>query len=185
MKLNRNVVVSFVLLIMIASLYRIMPDRPWGFAPQIAMCLFGGAVIKDKALAFLLPLLSMFISDALYEVLYRSGVGNTPGFYDGQILNYVLFASMTVFGFFIKRINVLQIAVAALAAPTAYFFLSNFVVWIGGGGYARPKTFSGLMMCYNDGLPFYGGSVAASLIFSALLFAGYVFFSRPAVQKIA
>ena len=83
-----------------------MPGRPFGFAPQIAMAIFGGAVIKDKKFAFLLPLLSMFISDALYELLYRNGIGNMRGFYEGQVTNYILFGLMTVFGFFIKSIKV-------------------------------------------------------------------------------
>ena len=50
MKINKSVVLSFILLVVIASLYRIMPGRPLGFAPQIAMALFGGAVIKDRKL---------------------------------------------------------------------------------------------------------------------------------------
>ena len=155
-----------------------MPGRPFGFAPQIAMCIFSGAVIKDKRFAFLLPLLSMFISDALYEVLYRNGVGNIPGFYSGQIINYILFGSMTVFGFIITKLNFSRIFIAALSAPTAYFLLSNFLVWIGGGGLQRPKTFSGLTQCYTDGLPFYAWSVAATLIFSAILFGAYYFYLR-------
>ena len=69
MKLNKSVLLSFGLLILAASLYRAWPDRPYGFAPQMAMALFGGAVIKDKKLAFLLPLLSMLISDLFYQVL--------------------------------------------------------------------------------------------------------------------
>src|SRR5438045_8033345 len=106
MKISKQVLLSFILLIIIASLYRIMPGRPFGFAPQIAMAIFGGAIIKDKKLAFLLPLLSMFISDALYELLYRNGIGSISGFYEGQITNYILFGAMTVFGFFIKKMNV-------------------------------------------------------------------------------
>src|SRR5438876_6828405 len=133
MKITKQIILSFILLVVIGSVYRIMPDRPWGFAPQIAMAIFGGAVIKDKKLAFLLPLLSMFISDALYEVLYRNGVGNIPGFYSGQVLNYILFGSMTVFGFLITKINFARIFFAALAAPTTYFLLSNLLVWTGGG----------------------------------------------------
>ena len=181
MKITKQVVVSFILLVIIASLYRIMPGRPYGFAPQIAMAIFGGAIIKDKKLAFLLPLLSMFISDALYEVLYRNGVGNMPGFYDGQITNYILFGSMTIFGFLIKKINVAKILLASIAAPTAFFLLSNFSVWLSSSpdaGFARPKTFSGLLMCYNDGLPFYPWSVASTLIFSAVLFGSYFLVTR-------
>src|SRR4026209_1138247 len=119
MKVSKQLLLSFGLLIIIASLYRIMPGRPFGFAPQIAMAIFGGAVIKDKKLAFLLPLLSMFISDALYELLYRNGIGKIPGFYEGQITNYILFSAMTVFGFFIKNLKLSQIILASLEAPTA------------------------------------------------------------------
>ncbi len=52
MKIDKSTTVSFILLIVIASLYRVMPRRPLGFAPQIAMALFGGATIKDKKLCF-------------------------------------------------------------------------------------------------------------------------------------
>src|SRR4051812_39308658 len=100
MKISKQVVFSFILLVVIASLYRVMPGRPFGFAPQIAMAIFGGAIIKDKKFAFLLPLLSMFLSDTLYEILYRNGIGSMQGFYNGQITNYILFSAMTVFGFF-------------------------------------------------------------------------------------
>ncbi|MEO6453358.1 MAG: DUF6580 family putative transport protein [Ginsengibacter sp.] len=181
MRISKQVIVSFILLIVIASLYRIMPGRPFGFAPQIAMAIFGGAVIKDKKLAFLLPLLSMFISDALYELLYRNGVGNMKGFYEGQITNYILFGAMTVFGFFIKKLNVGRIVFASIAAPTAFFILSNFFVWLSSSpdaGYSRPKTFDGLLLCFNDGLPFYPWSVIATLVFSAVLFGGYYFFTK-------
>ena len=162
-----------------------MPGRPWGFAPQLAMAIFGGAVIKDKKLAFLLPLLSMFISDALYEVLYRNGVGNISGFYDGQVTNYVLFGLMVFFGFLIKNFNIGRIALASVLAPTVYFFLSNFMVWASSSplaGLGRPKTFNGLFLTLGDGLPFYAWSVAATFIFSAILFGSYFLVTKPALQ---
>lgn len=181
MKISKQLIGSFLLLIVVASLYRIMPGRPYGFAPQIAMAIFGGAIVRDKKLAFILPLLSMLVSDALYQLLYINGVGNIPGFYDGQALNYLLFAGLTVFGFFIKNFNVKKIAVASLAAPTVYFIISNFLVWASASplaGLARPKTFSGLMMCYSDGLPFYPWSLASTVVFSAVLFGSYYFIAR-------
>jgi hypothetical protein len=188
MKISKQVLLSFILLIIIASLYRVMP-RPYGFAPQIAMAIFGGAVIKDKRLAFLLPLLSMFISDALYELLFINGIGNIQGFYEGQLTNYILFGVITVFGFFIKKITVSRILIASLAAPTAFFILSNFFVWLSNSataGLQRPKTFSGLLMCYNDGLPFYPWSVASTVIFCAILFGGYYLFSKsPSVTPVS
>lgn len=185
MKLTRQIGISFLLLIVIASLYRILPGRPSGFAPQLAMAIFGGAIFKDKKWAFILPLLSMFISDALYEVLYRNGVGHIQGFYEGQITNYILFGLMTFFGFFIQNYNIGKIAVASLAAPTTYFLLSNFMVWASNSplaGLGRPKTFNGLAMTLGDGLPFYAGSLAATVIFSALLFGSYFLMARPSLQ---
>jgi hypothetical protein len=185
MKLTKQVAISFLLLIVIASLYRIMPGRPWGFAPQLAMAIFGGAIIKDKKLAFILPLLSMFVSDALYELLYRNGVGNISGFYGGQLTNYVLFGLMTFFGFFIKNFNVGKIALASIAAPTAYFFLSNFMVWVNSSpfvGLNRPRTFNGLLLTLGDGLPFYAWSIAATLVFSIILFGSYYLITKPSLQ---
>jgi hypothetical protein len=188
MKITKQLAGSFILLIVIASLYRIMPGRPYGFAPQIAMAIFGGAIIKDKKLAFLLPLLAMFVSDCLYQLLYINGVGTMYGFYEGQVLNYILFGGLTVFGFFIKKLNVKRIAIASVAAPTAYFLASNFFVWASSSplaGLGRPKTFAGLMMCYADGLPFYPWSVASTFVFSAILFGSYYLMTKRSTTLVA
>jgi hypothetical protein len=187
MKITKQIVISFLLLIVIASLYRIMPGRPFGFAPQIAMAIFGGAIIKDKKFAFLLPILSMFVSDALYQLLYINGVGNISGFYSGQLTNYILFGLMTVFGFFIKNFNIGKIALASVAAPTTYFFISNFMVWASNSplaGLGRQKTFNGLLLTLNDGVPFYYWSIAATLIFSAILFGSYYLITKPAMHAV-
>jgi len=187
MKITKQLAGSFILLIVIASLYRIMPGRPYGFAPMIAMAIFGGAIIKDKKFAFLLPLLAMFVSDGLYQLLYINGVGNTPGFYEGQLVNYLLFGGLTVFGFFIKNFNVKRIAIASISAPTVYFLISNFLVWLSASplaGLQRPKTFDGLLMCYADGLPFYPWSVASTFIFSAIFFGSYYFMTKRSAQRV-
>jgi hypothetical protein len=125
----------------------------------------------------------MFLSDLIYHVLYLTGQTPIEGFYSGQFTNYLMLTSLTVIGFYIKERNVFSIAAGSVVGPTVYFLLSNFVVWIGGGGYARPKTFDGLMMCYADGLPFYQSSILATLFFSAVLFGGYFLFSRS--NKVA
>jgi hypothetical protein len=174
MKWNKSLFFSFALLILACSLYRIWDGRPFGFAPQIAIAIFGGAIIKNKRYSFLVPLVSMFLSDALYQVLYINGLSKIPGFYEGQIVNYILFISLTVFGFFVTNFNWQRIAVASGAAPTVYFLLSNFQVWIGGGGYGR----TALLSCYVDGLPFYGWSLVATALFSTLFFGAYYLASR-------
>lgn len=176
MKLSKTIAWSFILLVVIAALYRVIPGRPFGFAPQWAMAVFAGAVIKDKKWSFILPVLSMFISDLLYQGLYMGGLTNMQGFYEGQWQNYLLFALLVFVGLAIKKLNLLQIGAASLAAPTIYFLLSNFLVWASNGttrGLDRPKTFDGLMLCYADGIPFYKMSILATLVFSAILFGTY------------
>lgn len=178
MKLTKNILLVFLVLIVVAALYRIIPGRPWGFAPHIAMALFAGAVIKDKKWAFALPIFSLFISDLLYQVLYWNGLSGTPGFYQGQWVNYLLFVVVTCIGFFMRNINIGNIVSFSFLAPTVFFLLSNFSVWIGGGGWQRPKTFEGLMLCYMDGLPFYRGALMATLVFGAVLFGLYFFLKK-------
>jgi hypothetical protein len=97
------------------------------------------------------------------------------GFYDGQWINYLLFAGLTCFGFLIRKNRISNVVVAALAAPTTYFLVSNFLVWASNRGFGlnRPKTFSGLLLTYSDALPFYLNSLMATVIFSALLFGTY------------
>ncbi|MDP9041674.1 MAG: hypothetical protein M3N30_06800 [Bacteroidota bacterium] len=178
MNSSKKIVWSFLLLVVIAALYRIIPGRPFGFAPQWAMAVFSGAVIKDKKWAFIMPVLSMFLSDLLYQILYLGGITEMQGFYEGQWQNYLLFTLLVFVGFAIKKLNILQITVASIAAPTVYFLASNFLVWASNGvtrGLDRPKTLNGLMLCYADGIPFYEMSILATLLFSAILFGSYIF----------
>ncbi|MGI8951542.1 MAG: DUF6580 family putative transport protein [Chitinophagaceae bacterium] len=193
MKISKSVIISLILLVLVAALYRIIPSRPFGFAPQIAMSIFGGAIfIKNKKWAFVLPVFSMFLSDVLYQVLYNAGLSSMQGFYEGQWQNYLIFAALTCIGFLIKKINILNILVASVASPTIYFVVSNFVVWAGWQGtrgLGRLKTFSGLLLCYNDALPFYWNSVYSTVVFSAILFGGYflikIFLTNKQQRQIA
>jgi hypothetical protein len=183
MKLNKSFIGTFILLIIVAALYRIIPGRPLGFAPQIAMALFSGAIIKDKKWAFALPVFSMFISDLLYQLLYVNGLSDIPGFYKGQVTNYALFAGITLLGFLVKKVTVLNIFIYSLLAPTVYFLISNFLVWAGGGGFKHPKTAGGLLLTYIDGLPFYKGALMATVLFSGILFGAYYLLKKEQVSN--
>ena len=181
---NKNTtILVFVLLIVAAALYRVWDSRPWGFAPQIAMALFAGSVIKDKRFSFLLPLFSMLISDVLYQISYMQGLTEIRGFYGGpQWVNYILFTLITVIGFFIKKYKVGSIIVGSLIGAVFFFVMSNFLMWLGGGldinNQPYPKTFEGLMDCLAAGLPFFRGSVWATLLFNGIFFGCYYLYNR-------
>ena len=100
MKLNKEIVIALIIMIVTSALYRVLPGRPFGFAPQIAIALFSGSLfVKNKHFAFLLPIVSMFLSDLLYQVLYVNYLTTIQGFYDGQWQNYLLIAATAIFGF--------------------------------------------------------------------------------------
>jgi hypothetical protein len=179
MKLTRYTLFSIFLLVLVAAIYRVIPNRPWGFAPQFAMTLFCGAVMKDRKIAFLLPLVSMFISDIFYQFLYIQGLTVIQGFYDGMIWNYLIFGSLTFVGFFVNASSVGSILKGSIISPSLFFIVSNFITWMGGGGLQRPKSFTGLMQAFADGLPFYGNSVVATLVFGFILFGTTHYIIRP------
>jgi hypothetical protein len=174
MKLNKEIVIALIIMIVTSALYRVLPGRPFGFAPQIAIALFSGSLfVKNKQFAFLLPLISMFLSDLMYQVLYVNHLSSIQGFYDGQLENYLLIAATAIFGFGLQTNNVSKFVGNFIAAPTVFFLVSNFMVWASFGGYQRPMTASGLMQTMVDGLPFYGYSVAGTFVFGAIMFGGF------------
>ena len=188
MKNSRSTLLAFILLIVVASLYRVWDGRPFGFAPQIAMAIFGGAVIGDKRLAFVLPLLSILVSDLLYQLLYINGLTTIAGFYEGQWQMYLLYAGLIVFGFLMKKVNFRNVVGFSLGGSLLFFIISNFLVWLGGGGLGRPQTFDGLMLCYADAIAFYRdygliNGFAGNIFFGDLFFSGLLFGSFYLIAK--
>ena len=187
MKITKQLILSLLLMVFVSAIYRILPNRPMGFAPQMAIGLFSGVLfVKNKKWAFALPLLSMLISDSLYQLLYVNGLTSIMGFYEGQWINYLLFVGITCFGFLINTKKVLGIILAALAAPTTYFLISNFLVWASNKGFGlnRPHTLSGLFLCYQDALPFYYNSIIATIVFTAVLFGTYYILQNWLSKKL-
>ena len=187
MKLNKSNLLVLFILILACALYRVWDSRPMGFAPQIAMALFAGSVSKDKRFAFLFPILSLFISDLLYQFLYSQGLSTIKGFYSGQWQNYLLIASITIIGFFINKNKIGQIFLGSLAGAVYFFLISNFMVWVGGGwdinNQPYPRSLSGLMLCYSEALPFFKWSVLSTLIFNGVFFGSFYLLGKSVLKK--
>ena len=187
MKLIKSNLLILFILILAGALYRVWDSRPMGFAPQIAMALFAGSISKDKRFAFLFPVLSLFISDLLYQFLYSQGLSTIKGFYSGQWQNYLLIASITIIGFFINKNKIGQIFVGSLAGAVYFFLISNFMVWIGGGwdinNQPYPRSFSGLMLCFSEALPFFKWSVLSTLLFNGIFFGSFYLLGKSVLKK--
>jgi len=159
-----------LVLIVLAAALRIAP-HPWNFTPLGAMALFSGAVLKDRRLAFLFPLVALFAGDLFI------------GFHKLIPIVYSSFLLSVLIGRFLQnRRTVLRIGTATLLGSAQFFLLTNFAVWWLLNSY--PKTDSGLAACYLAGLPFFWNTLAGDSLYAALLFGSYALAEHfiPAIQ---
>jgi len=176
MKFSKTLIVLFILII-VSTLVKIIcaPQiNLSGFTAVIAVSLFAGLMIKDKKLSFLFPLLALFITDVLLQLLYTMHLFPYAGFYSGQVTNYILFVLVTVVGIAFRNYKTSGIIAAAFIGPSVFFLLSNFVVWKTQAdimGYNN--DISGLWQSYTFGLPFYRNSLISTFIFLPAFIAVY------------
>ncbi len=122
--------------------------------------------------------MALFLSDAAIQLLYQTGNFEYAGFYDGQWKNYLLILSATLIGWMVKGAKYSGLFAGGFLAPTVYFLASNFMVWQGTTEAVYSRSFSGLMTCYEAGLPFYKNSLAAMLVFLPVILFGYNYIVR-------
>lgn len=180
MKINGRLIIFTLILVALATACKFFfsPKLSMaGFSPVIAIALFSGLVIRQKKMSFILPLLALLISDGIIQLLYEQGAFPYPGFYSGQVINYLIIFSATLIGWLIKGRTNSSLLVGAIAAPTVFFLLSNFNVWLSGEVFYS-KDFSGLMTSYINGLPFYKNMLIATLVFFPVILFTYNFLTR-------
>ena len=169
-----------------AALTRLFPHYP-NFTALGAIAVFGGSVVKDKKLAFLLPLGALILSDVCLQLFTT-----TKGFYGtSQAFVYGAFMIITLLATFIKKTSVANVAFAAVWSGLIFFIISNLGVWINSTTY--PQSFAGLGACFLAAIPFYKNeffgnfllnSIYGNLFFSAILFGAYYLIAeKETVQK--
>ena len=172
MKYNYKLVTFTLLLVVITTLSKLFFSTKLsmsGFSPVIAIALFAGMMVKDKSVSFLLPLISLFMSDLVIEVLFKFKLFPYEGLYSYQILNYAILLVTTLLGWALKGKSYTRLSAGAIAAPTLFFILSNFSLWLTPSQTMYAKDASGLVTCFIAALPFYGHSLVATLIFLPVL----------------
>ena len=151
-------------MILLAAALRIAP-HPWNFTPVGAMALFSGAVLRDRRLAFLFPLLTLFLGDIFI------------GFHKLVPIVYASFLLSVLIGRLLQnRRTILRIGAATLLGSAQFFLVTNFAVWWLLNSY--PKSASGLAACYLAGVPFFWNTLAGDAFYSALLFGAYALAER-------
>lgn len=163
-----------VLLIVAAALSRLLP-HPYNFTPIGAMGLFGAAHFTKRYMAFVVPFAAMWLSDLiLNNVVYANMY---PEYYNGfqwfgNTSVYLSFGLIIILGFvLLRKIKVVNVLLASLAASVLFFLITNFAVWM--GSLAYPQNAIGLMTCYAAGLPFFGNTLLGDLFYSGVLFGAF------------
>tara|TARA_B100001059_G_scaffold236819_1_gene290938 strand:+ start:32431 stop:32913 length:483 start_codon:yes stop_codon:yes gene_type:complete len=158
--INKNVFVAS--LIFLAVLSRFLPHPP-NFTPIAAIALLSGKGFTNRWIVFLIPIVSLFISDLFI------GLHATIPFV------YASFILIALIGMYVKKINFGTV----LLSSTLFFLVSNFGVWL----LNYPISVEGLAQCYTLALPFFFNTVLGDLVYGALLI--YPFYALQRRNRFA
>jgi len=152
----RNILIGSTL-ILAAALSRLLP-HPDNFTPIAAMALAGG-VYLEKRFALIVPLAALVISDFFI------------GFHNTILFVYGSFVLIGFMGLWLKSHKKFSpVLGTALLSSTLFFVITNFGVWLTGGGWFYPRTWQGLIECYSMAIPFFRNTLAGDLVFTGVLF---------------
>lgn len=151
--------IFIISVIIFGALMRLIPHWP-NFTPITAIALFGGAHLKKKHLAFVIPLAALFLSDLIL------------GLHRWMIPVYVSFALVVWMGVWLReRIKFGTVLFATVASSLLFFIITNFAIWLGSPWY--PQNAAGLLECYTAGLPFLDNGILGDLFYSSIFFGGF------------
>lgn len=147
------------LLIILAAISRFIPHG-YNFTPIAGMALLGAAYFNKKHLAYLVPIMTLVLSDIiLNNTLYRAFYPDHEGFVlltDFMLYTYAGMALIVLIGQgLLKKVSAPRILGSAISGTIAFFLITNFGTWMHSGMY--PSNIAGLGAAYVAGLPFMSG----------------------------
>lgn len=138
------------------------------FTPVGAVALFGGAYFTDKIKAYLVPLITLLISDMVINYLYAERLIID---YSATTWVYLSFAIMVFIGSRIKKPNVVNVSIASLLSVVIFWLLTDFP-WLYGGS-LYPHTLAGYGESLVAAIPFQKNMLLGDALFGLLLFGGF------------
>lgn len=159
---------------MLGVLSRLVP-HPWNATPVMAIALFGGTCLSKRA-SILVPLAIVGISDLLL------------GWHHTIPFTWGAFVLTAMLGWWVRRragvgpdrpftsVGAGRIMAAALAGSVLFFVITNFGVWLVGKLY--PLTWAGLWQCYVAAIPFFRGTLAGDVVYTAVFFGSFALVTR-------
>ena len=150
---------------------------PYNFTPVEAIALFGGAYFSDRRLAFIVPLGAMALADA--AILANLSSEMAGYWYRSAPVVYACIAVTVLGGFGLRgRVGVARVAGFSFASAVLFFLVTNFAVWVVADSGGSEACTRGLIPCYIAALPFFNGTLAGTMVWSAILFGGFELVQR-------
>ena len=164
---------SAYILLVIAVVSRLAPHPDWlNFTAVGGALLYFGA--KRSWREMIGPLAALMATDFIltvavyhYAFEWKAYVTTWAWYFAVMALGHLLLRSRTSFA---------RVATGIALAPTTFFLVSNYAVWVGGTMY--PKNADGLMACFVAGLPFYRNDLISTTIVAGLAFGVPALLSR-------
>lgn len=150
---------------------------PYNFTPVEAIALFGGAYFVNRRLAFAVPLIAMLCADLIIATsLPREWVGDWLGTLPAV---YGCIALTVLGGMRLSRkISAFRVTSYAFASAVMFFLVTNFATWLSAQTGAGAACTQSLSACFVAGIPFFRGTLAGTLLWSAILFGGFELLRR-------
>jgi hypothetical protein len=165
-KINtRNIVI--ISMIVVAMAFRLLSfnhKELSSFNPVWAIALFGGVYFTDRWKAYLVPLITMFLSDFVINCLLTS---NGISAFRSSIWVYVSFIIMVFIGSLIKNARPLNVTLAALASVCVHWLLTDLP------GALYPHTIAGYATSLYNAIPFEKNMLYSEVVFCVILFGGF------------
>lgn len=136
------------------------------FSPLGAIALFSGAYFTSKLKAYMVPLVTLLLSDVMMSYFYFN---KFLLFYEGAFYVYLAFAIMVAIGTLMHKINVGNVFLASVASVLVHWLLSDIQPWLAG----YPHTLSGYVQCLIAAIPFEKNLLFGNLLFGTILFGGF------------
>jgi uncharacterized protein DUF6580 len=145
----------------------------WCFTPTAAASIFAGIYFSRLAIAALVPLSILAISDLLLPA------------YDSIPVLIATYAIMTLpvcFGRLLRGdaprwLEATKWAMFSIVPATLFYIVTNFAVWAFQSSY--PKTLAGLGECYWAAVPFYRWMLAGDIFYLSLLVGCWALAGMP------
>lgn len=153
---------------------RLLPHAP-GVWPCAASALFTGRMLRIPALAVVVPLAAVLLSNVAlagddWRVTLAVGAAITLPAFAGMMAR--------------RWQGATSVIAAMLSCSLIFFATTNFAVWAFGSLYAH--TWQGLVQCYVAALPFLDKTVLGDLFWTAVLFGGaWLVQHTPALSRRA